>query len=101
MRHNGIIPTVIRAGRTNMFLSKVFTNAFVNATGVPVELYECDGSVGAAIGAGIGEGFYLDAAEAFNRRKMIGMITPTQTYLYDELYIKWKSSLMQQLVNAI
>ena len=29
-------PTVIRAGKSNMFLSPVFTEAFVNATGVPV-----------------------------------------------------------------
>ena len=47
-------PTIIRAGKANMFYSPVFTEAFVNATGVPVELYASDGSVGAAIGAGIG-----------------------------------------------
>jgi xylulokinase len=32
MRQNGISPKVIRAGKANMFLSKVFANAFVNAT---------------------------------------------------------------------
>ncbi|HKO82129.1 MAG TPA: FGGY family carbohydrate kinase, partial [Chitinophagaceae bacterium] len=56
MRTNGINPTVIRAGKANMFLSKVFTDAFVSATGVAVELYNNDGSAGAAIGAGLGAG---------------------------------------------
>ena len=54
MRENNIHPKIIRAGKANMFLSDVFIEAFVNATNVPVELYENDGSVGAALGAGIG-----------------------------------------------
>ena len=58
MRENGMSPSVIRAGKANMFLSPVFMEAFVNATGVPVELYNSDGSVGAALGAGIGAGYF-------------------------------------------
>jgi xylulokinase len=54
MRSNGMNPTVIRAGKANLFLSDLFAETFVNATGVPVELYKNDGSVGAALGAGIG-----------------------------------------------
>ena len=49
IKENGIEPQVIKAGHANMFLSDVFTQSFVNATGVPVELYNCDGSVGAAL----------------------------------------------------
>ncbi|OYX91386.1 MAG: hypothetical protein B7Y76_14240 [Sphingobacteriia bacterium 35-40-5] len=56
MRENGLLPTVIRAGKANLFLSDVFASAFVNATKAPVELYACDGSIGAAIGAGLGGG---------------------------------------------
>jgi xylulokinase len=52
MRSNGMNPTVIRAGKSNLFLSELFAETFVNATGVPVELYNNDGSVGAALGAG-------------------------------------------------
>ena len=55
---NGMHPKVIRAGRANLFLSDVFAQAFVDATNTPVELYNCDGSVGAAVGAGIGAGVY-------------------------------------------
>jgi xylulokinase len=38
MRENNIFPSIVRAGLANMFLSPVFTNAFVNTTGIPVEL---------------------------------------------------------------
>ena len=53
MRENKMNPSIIRAGKANMFLSDVFTNSFVNTLNIPVELHNCDGSVGAAIGAGI------------------------------------------------
>ena len=36
MRENGLEPSVIRAGKANMFLSDVFTKAFVNVTNVAI-----------------------------------------------------------------
>ena len=51
----------IRAGKANLFLSPLFLEAFVNATGVPVELYQNDGSVGAALGSGHQLDFILGA----------------------------------------
>ena len=77
MRENGMRPTLIRAGNANMFLSDLFTEAFVNATGVPVELYQNDGSAGAAIGAGIGSGIFASASEAFQGVKPIKCVEPT------------------------
>ena len=97
MRENGMTPQVIRAGKANMFLSNVFADAFVNATGVPVELYECDGSVGAALGAGIGAGYFKDPAEAFSSRKMLSIITPNKKDLYNDLYLNWKQHLLKYL----
>ena len=93
MRENGMRPSVIRAGKANMFLSDVFTNCFVNATNVPVELHDCDGSVGAAKGAGIGVGYYKTAKEAFTNATALDLIEPTQNVLYDELYGEWKKLL--------
>lgn len=93
MKSNGIQPKVIRAGKANMFLSDVFTESFVNATGVPVELYNCDGSVGAATGAGIGAGIYASAKEAFKTFKPVKLIEPTKEKLYNELYGRWKQKL--------
>lgn len=97
MRENGMNPQLIRAGKTNMFLSSVFTEAFVNATGVPVELYESDGSIGAALGAGIGSGFFKNPSEAFSRREKLETVIPYNAALYNELYEIWKMQLDKAL----
>ena len=93
MRENKLQPSVIKAGQANLFLSPVFTHAFVNATGVPVALYNVEGSVGAALGAGIGAGIYKELKEAFADSKPIERIEPTETKLYDALYENWKNKL--------
>ncbi len=98
MRENGIHPSMIRVGRTNMFLSDVFTESFVNTTNVPVELYDNDGSVGAAIGAGIGAGIYSSPQEAFINFKPIKGVDPSGlAKLYDDLYAAWKAELKKFL----
>ena len=93
MRENGIAPKVIRAGRANLFLSDVFAQAFVDLTGVPLELYDNNGSVGAALGAGIGSGIYKNPAEAFSKHELISRIEPKQQNAYEELYTDWKEIL--------
>ena len=93
MRENGMRPAVIRAGKANMFLSPVFREAFVNATGVPVELYNSDGSVGAALGAGIGAGIFRDGKAAFEGLKPLERIEPVRVAEYEELYGKWRGRL--------
>jgi len=97
MRENGMSPSIIRAGKTNMFLSPVFAEAFVNATGVPVELYESDGSVGAAIGAGIGVKAFSNQQEAFSKMTRLQLIEPTIADKYNTLYEEWKVVLQQRL----
>lgn len=97
MRENGLQPQVIRAGKANMFLSDVFTRAFVEATGVPVELYDNDGSMGAALGAGIGAGIYRDATEAFSRLRPLERVDPQQPQLYESFYANWKVELQARL----
>lgn len=99
MRENGMNPSVIRAGKTNMFLSSVFTHAFVNATNVPVELYDCDGSVGAALGAGIGAGIFRSEKEAFADRKPLQWVGPDKAGEYDVLYGQWKEVLERELAK--
>jgi len=97
MRENNLHPTIIRAGKANLFLSNVFIQSFVNATGVAVELYENDGSVGAALGAGIGVGIYKSYSDAFSNFKPLGKFEPTNVDLYNELYIEWKKLLESHL----
>lgn len=98
MKENSIEPSVIRVGRANMFLSDLFTEAFVNTTNIPVETYESDGSVGAAVGAGIGAGIYSSAQEAFKLFKMIGRVDPSdQVTQHENLYNNWKNELVKMV----
>ena len=96
LKENGIHPSVIRAGRSNMFLSEVFTSSFVNVTNTAVQLYNCDGSVGAAIGAGIGAGFFSEK-EAFENERAVKQIDPENTQQYEDFYQDWKLLLNQKL----
>jgi len=98
MRENGMNPGIIRAGKANMFRSGVFVEAFVNATGVPVELYDSDGSIGAALGAGIGAGIYRDGREAFAGLRPLQLIEPARKAEYDAVYGEWKKNL-QSFIN--
>ncbi|HVK96233.1 MAG TPA: FGGY family carbohydrate kinase [Flavisolibacter sp.] len=97
MRKNGMEPTVIRAGKANMFLSHVFAQTFVDVTGVPVELYDVDGSVGAALGAGVGAGFYKTPSSAFANRKQLKYIEPDNSSAYQHLYDEWNILLQNHL----
>jgi xylulokinase len=97
MRENDLHPTIIRAGKANLFLSDVFIQSFVNATGVAVELYENDGSVGAALGAGIGAGIYQSNHHAYANFKPLQKFEPTNVELYDKLYNEWKRLLEAHL----
>jgi xylulokinase len=99
MRENGMNPQVIRAGKANLFLSELFADTFVNATHVPVELYQGDGSIGASLGAGIGAGVYTSAKEAFSQIKPLRLIEPHSARKrdYEQIYGEWKALLEKQL----
>jgi xylulokinase len=96
MKKTGIDPGVIRAGKANMFQSSVFREALSCITGVEIHLYNTDGSIGAARGAGIGCGFYKSEKEAFTGLKPVGAIQPdkSKTVAYEEAYLKWENLLM-------
>jgi xylulokinase len=95
MRENGLQPSVIRAGRANLFLSDVFIDSFVNTLNTPVELYNCDGSVGAAVGAGLGAGIYSNEKEAFTNMQRLRYVEPSNSIACDALYHEWKNLLNQ------
>ncbi|MBS1918820.1 MAG: carbohydrate kinase [Bacteroidetes bacterium] len=96
MKERGLNGKIIRAGKANLFLSNVFTQTFVDSLGIPVELYQCDGSVGAAIGAGIGTGYYKNSKEAFENLKAENRIEPETKY-NEAFYERWKKQLDLQL----
>ena len=76
MNNMGIETKTIRAGHANLFLSPIFRQTLANITGATIELYNTDGSVGAARGAGIGAGIYKNEKEAFATLKKILVVTP-------------------------
>lgn len=78
MKSTGIHPSVIRAGHTNMFLSPVFRESLAGLSGALIELYDTDGSQGAAKGAGIGCGYYSGFENAFRNLKKIRVVEPSE-----------------------
>ncbi|HNY14612.1 MAG TPA: FGGY family carbohydrate kinase [Bacteroidales bacterium] len=95
MKETGIIPSVIRAGAANMFQSPVFREALSCITGTEINLYNTDGSIGAARGAGIGCGYYKSHKEAFAGLNAVGVIMPDKSKAdkYEDAYFKWKEIL--------
>ena len=93
MQQMGMNVSRIHAGHANMFLSPIFRDTLAGVTHAVINLYDTDGSVGAAKGAGIGAGIYKDNKEAFSSLKKIAEIEPKNTEAYQEAYEKWKSHL--------
>lgn len=101
MSENGMQPQIIRAGKANLFLSDLFAQTFVDVTGVPVELHENDGSVGAALGAGIGACIFKNASDAFTQQKALKTFQPMHSKAYEPIYQEWKQLLEKTLNNTI
>lgn len=99
MENIGINAKVIRAGKANMFLSPVFRETLSGVTGATIELYDTDGSEGAARGAGIGSGYYASATEAFSSLQKLDTIQPdfSKKSQYEEAYQNWKALLEKQM----
>ncbi|MDE6174671.1 MAG: carbohydrate kinase, partial [Duncaniella sp.] len=76
MEQMGMPINKIHAGHANMFLSPLFRNTLAGVSGATIELYDTDGSVGAAKGAGMGAGIYKDNNEAFASLEKIEGIEP-------------------------
>ena len=84
----------IHAGHANMFLSPVFRETLASVSGAVIDLYDTDGAVGAAKGAGIGAGIYASPKEAFAKLARIGETTPAKDRApYLEAYALWKQRL--------
>jgi xylulokinase len=101
LNNMGLKSTVVRAGQANMFLSDVFCDAFVNTTGTQVELFNTDGSQGAARAAGVGCGYYASMNAAFDGLTCLKRIDPdpTKQEAYREAFGNWKAVLENQRTN--
>ncbi|WP_340115102.1 xylulokinase [Maribellus mangrovi] len=95
MENIGINASVIRAGKANMFLSPIFRNTLAGISEATIELYNTDGSVGAARGAGVGSGYYKSFDEAFSNLNKLEVVEPESSKKahYEEAYQNWKLQL--------
>jgi len=95
MKGIGIDANVIRAGKANMFLSPIFRETLAGISSATIELYNTDGSIGAARGAAIGSGYFKSFAEAFGSLKKLETIEPnlTKKAEYEAAYGNWKTLL--------
>ena len=95
MRAMGMEISNIHAGHANMMLSPLFREALATITGATIQLYDTDGAVGAARGAGIGAGIYASADEAFATLRHILTVEPDDSKhdAYEQAYERWKTIL--------
>lgn len=95
MEQMGMDVKKIHAGHANMFLSPLFRETLAGVSGATIELFDTDGSVGAAKGAGIGAGIYKDNNEAFATLDRIEVIEPKEAdrQAYRDAYGLWKQRL--------
>lgn len=96
MKPLGLDISKIRAGKANMFLSDLFCRTLSGVSGAAIDLYETDGSLGAARGAGYGAGIYSSLEEAFASLRIVEEVVPGEG-AYLEAYEAWKTALQQKL----
>ena len=94
MKQMGMEIGKIHAGDANMFLSPVFRETLASVAGADIELFDTDGAIGAARGAGIGAGIYSTPQEAFASLTKVKEIHPASDLVpYIEAYLAWKDCL--------
>ena len=99
MKALGLDLRVIRAGKANLFLSPLFRDTLATVCGAGIQLYDTDGSLGAARGAALGAGFYDSPAAAFSTLEKVGEIAPREEWedVLEEAYQNWKEQLIKSL----
>ena len=93
LRDMGIEVNTVKVGNQNLFKSKIFRKTFVNVSKIKLMVYETDGSIGAARGAGIGVGYYKDEKDAFQSLECIDELNPSDSKNLEESYLNWKMIL--------
>ncbi len=99
MKEIGVDVSNIHAGHANMFLSPLFRSALATVSGATIDLYDTDGSIGAAKGAGIGVGLYKDSDEAFATLAHVSTTEPCESerQAYTDAYALWKERLEKNI----
>jgi xylulokinase len=95
MQEMGLNLNLVRAGNANMFLSGLFSQTFANLSHCPIELYNTDGALGAARGAGFGIKFYPRIKDCFTGMEVVRRVEPEKNNIArtGEIYEDWKKGL--------
>jgi len=95
MEEMGMKIKTIKAGNANLFLSPIFRETLANLSGADIQLFNTDGSVGAARAAGIGAGIFKNDQEAFIGLSLISETLPNKELYarYQDLYHNWEKYL--------
>ena len=101
MKDLGLRPNVIRAGKANMFLSPLFRSTLATLCDARIELFDTDGSLGAARGAALGAGIYKNADEAFATLRRLDVIEPAASWkdALEEAYANWKAEVEKSIAE--
>lgn len=99
MKQMGMEISKIHAADANMFFSPIFRDTLAGVSRADIELYDTDGSIGSARGAGIGAGIYASPEEAFATLRQTAVVHPdeTQKDRYAEAYARWRDTLEKSL----
>lgn len=95
MQEAGVSLQCIRAGKANMFLSPLFRDIFVQVSGCRLELFDTDGSQGAARAAGLGAGVYASERACFEGLQLLDSLDPDHRrhQAYQEGYLQWMQGM--------
>ena len=99
MKKTGLEPKIIKAGNANLFLSSIFRQTLSTICDAEIELYNTDGSLGAARGAALGSGIYKNRKEAFENLKKLLTVKPNykDKEVLELRYHQWREELEKQL----
>jgi xylulokinase len=103
MKSLNLKPKVIRAGKANMFLSRPFRETISTLAETEIQLFNTNGSLGAARAAAFGAGHYSSFQETFADLKSLETINPDEKNLslYEKAYSKWKNELEIKLSKGL
>ena len=97
MENMGLKLSTVRAGKANLFLSPLFAEAFSNSVGCRLELFNTDGALGAARGAGRGAGIFSTEQDFFKGMDCLKAYEPSKelSSRYEEAYRDWLTDMDQ------
>jgi len=102
LKNMGLEVSIFKAGNTNQFSSSLFREIFSSVTETQLEIYETDGSQGAARGAGVGAKIYPKLNDAFVGLKLDSVVYPDKKLqaIYQDIYPYWLSVLKNNLLKV-